>query len=129
MEPTARRTATTGSSQSSWLCVERSTKVIRVAEAEGIGADIVKDGVLCVARNSAHLGPLRESLDYENGWGARSGDFAILTGDESNERIRVSNAVGVLFTPHCARPVVRRYLEGFTSTMPGKLRKWLPMNS
>lgn len=148
-------------------------EVIGVAEAEGIDADIVKDGVMHVARNPAQMGRLRESLDYERTWGAKPEDFVVLTGDESNARISVRNAVGALFTPHCARvqpaklvqglarvvegmgvtiyeqtavtgiehgravtdrgsvraPVVLRCLEGFTATMPGQRREWLPMNS
>ncbi len=148
-------------------------EVIGVAKAEGIDADIVKDGVLSVARNQAQMGRLRESLDFERSWGATEDDFVVLTGDESNARIRVENAMGALFTPHCARvqpaklvgglarvvagmgvdiyeqtevtdiksgraitargdvraPVVLRCLEGFTATMPGQRREWLPMNS
>jgi len=148
-------------------------EVIEVTETEGIDADIVKDGVLHVARNSAQMGRLRESLDYERHWGAGPEDFVVLTGDESNARIRVQNAVGALYSPHCARvqpaklvqglarvvegmgvtiyeqttvtgiehrravtdrgvvraPVILRCLEGFTATMPGQRREWLPMNS
>jgi len=148
-------------------------EVIEVTETEGIDADIVKDGVLHVARNSAQMGRLRESLDYERRWGAGQEDFVVLTGDESNARIRVQNAVGALYSPHCARvqpaklvqglarvvegmgvtiyeqtavtgiehrravtdrgavraPVILRCLEGFTATMPGQRREWLPMNS
>ena len=148
-------------------------EVIEVTESEGIDADIVKDGVLHVARNSAQMGRLRESLDYERRWGAGQEDFVVLTGDESNARIRVQNAVGALYSPHCARvqpaklvqglarvvegmgvtiyeqtavtgiehrravtdrgavraPVILRCLEGFTATMPGQRREWLPMNS
>ncbi|MDT5152927.1 MAG: hypothetical protein QOI01_4660 [Mycobacterium sp.] len=148
-------------------------EVIGVAEVEGIDADIVKDGVLHVARNPAQLGRLRESVDYERRWGAGPEDFVVLTADESNARIRVQNAVGAMFSPHCARvqpaklvqglarvvegmgvaiyeqtaatgiehrrvvtdrgdvraPVILRCLEGFTATMPGQRREWLPMNS
>jgi glycine/D-amino acid oxidase-like deaminating enzyme len=148
-------------------------EVIGVAEAEGIDADIVKDGILNVARNPAQLARLRESLDYEKYWGAGPEDFVALSGDESDARIRVKGAMGAVFTPHCARvqpaklvqglarvvegmgvtiyeqtevtgiepgravtdrgtvraPVVLRCLEGFTATMPGQRREWLPMNS
>lgn len=148
-------------------------EVIGVAKTEGIDADIVKDGVLHVARNQAQMGRLRESLNYERSWGATEDDFVVLTGDESNARIQVERAMGALFTPHCARvqpaklvqglarvvagmgvtiyeqtevtdikasraitargdvraPVVLRCLEGFTATMPGQRRAWLPMNS
>lgn len=148
-------------------------EVIAVAAAEGIDADIVKDGLLHVARNQAQMGRLRAALDHEREWGAGPDDFVVLTGDESNERIRVAGAIGGLYSPHCARvqpaklvtglakvveglgvdvyeqttvtaiesgravtargtvraPVILRCLEGFTATLPGKRREWLPMNS
>ncbi|MUL81152.1 MULTISPECIES: FAD-binding oxidoreductase [unclassified Mycolicibacterium] len=148
-------------------------EVIDVTKSEGIDADVVKDGVLHVARNQAQMGRLRETLEYERSWGATEDDFVVLTGDESNARIRVERAMGALFTPHCARvqpaklvvglarvvegmgvaiyeqtevtdikagraitvrgdvraPVILRCLEGFTATMPGQRRAWLPMNS
>ncbi|MGV9799085.1 NAD(P)/FAD-dependent oxidoreductase [Mycobacterium sp. NPDC003449] len=148
-------------------------EVIGITRSEGIDADIVKDGVLHIARNQAQMGRLRESLDYERDWGATADDFTVLTGDESNARIRVERAMGALFTPHCARvqpaklvqglarvvegmgvtiyeqtevtaikthravtgrgdvraPVILRCLEGFTATLPGQRREWLPMNS
>ena len=87
-------------------------EVIGVAEAEGIDADIVKDGVMHVARNPAQMGRLRESLDYERTWGAKPEDFVVLTGDESNARISVRNAVGALFTPHCARVQPAKLVQG-----------------
>lgn len=148
-------------------------EVIAIAESEGIDADIVKDGVMSVARNQAQMGRLRESLEYERHWGAGPEDYVVLTGAESDDRIRVHNAVGALYSPHCARvqpaklvgglarvvetmgvtiyeqsevtdiragravtergevraPIVLRCLEGFTATMPGQRREWLPMNS
>lgn len=148
-------------------------EVIGVTQAEGIDADIVKDGVLHVARNPSQMTRLRQALDYERSWGATDEDFVVLTGDESDSRIRVAKAVGALFTPHCARvqpaklvqglarvveamgvpiyeqtavvdikdqravthrgmvraPVILRCLEGFTATLPGQRREWLPMNS
>ncbi|TFV59371.1 FAD-dependent oxidoreductase [Mycobacterium sp. PS03-16] len=148
-------------------------EVIAVAEAEDIDADIVKDGVLHVARNQAQLGRLRESLDFERRWGAGPEDFVVLSRTELDDRVRVRNAQGALYSPHCARvqpaklvqglaraveaggvtiyeqttvtgiapgravtdrgtvraPVVLRCLEGFTATIPGQRRNWLPMNS
>jgi glycine/D-amino acid oxidase-like deaminating enzyme len=147
--------------------------VIAVAEAEGIDADIVKDGLLHVARSRAQLARMHESLRYERQWGAGPDDFVALTRDELDERIKVAGALGGLFSPHCARvqpaklvlglarvvensgvpifegttvtrieqgravtdrgvvraPVVLRCLEGFTASLQGQRRDWLPMNS
>lgn len=148
-------------------------EVISVTAAKGIEADIVKDGVLHVARNRAQLGRLRDSIDFERKWGAAPEDYIELGRDEMDARIRVRNALGAMFSPHCARvqpaklvqglaravesdkvtifeqttvtdikrgqvqtdrgsvraPVILRCLEGFTATIPGERRNWLPMNS
>lgn len=147
--------------------------VIAVTEAEGIDADIVKDGLLQVARSRAQLGRMYETLQYEQQWGAEPEDFVALSRDELDERIKVAGALGGLYSPHCARvqpaklvlglarvvedagvtifenttvtrieqsravtdhgvvraPVVLRCLEGFTASLEGQRRDWLPMNS
>ena len=148
-------------------------EVIAIAAAEGIDADIVKDGLLHVARNGPQEQRLAESLEYERTWGAGPDDYVRLTRDELDGRIRVAGARGAIFTPHCARvqpaklvrglaevverggatiyeqttvtdiapgravtdrgtvtaPIVLRCLEGFTASIRGQRRNWLPMNS
>jgi glycine/D-amino acid oxidase-like deaminating enzyme len=132
-------------------------EVIEVAVREGIEADIVRSGVLVVARSQAQA----VRLDGE------------LSADEVAARIRVAGAVSGHFDPDCARvqparlvsgvaravrargvrihedtrvvriepgaavtergtvraPVVLRCLEGFTPGVTGHRRDWLPMNS
>jgi glycine/D-amino acid oxidase-like deaminating enzyme len=148
-------------------------EVIAVAKAEGIDADIAKDGLLHVARTPAQLGRMRDSLRFEQEWGAGPDDFVALGRDEMDRRIRVAGTLGGLFSPHCARvqpaklvlglarvveaqgvtifeqtavsriepgravtdrgvvraPIVLRCLEGFTASIHGQRRNWLPMNS
>ena len=132
-------------------------EVIACAALEGIEADIVRSGVLHVARSQAQA----ERLDGE------------LSAAQVAERIRVAGAVSGHFDPDCARvhpaklvsgvaravrqrgvrihegtralsiepgvvatdrgtvraPVVLRCLEGFTAGLAGHRREWLPMNS
>lgn len=132
-------------------------EVIGVAGREGIEADIVRSGVLHVARSRAQA----RRLDGE------------LAAEQVTERIRVAGAVSGRFDPDCARvhparlvsgvarvvrergvrihedtravsvepgavltergtvraPVVLRCLEGFTAGLAGHRRDWLPMNS
>jgi glycine/D-amino acid oxidase-like deaminating enzyme len=78
-------------------------EVIAVANGEGIDADIVKDGLLHVARTPAQLGRMQDSLRFEQEWGAGPEDFVALSRDEMDRRIRVAGALGGLFSPHCAR--------------------------
>ena len=132
-------------------------EVIGVAAREGIEADIVRSGVLYVARSQAQAGRLHGELDAA----------------QVAERIRVAGAVSGHVDPDCARvqpaklvsgvarvvrergvrihedtravrvepgavttergtlraPVVLRCLEGFTAGLAGHRRDWLPMNS
>ena len=132
-------------------------EVVRVAAREGIEADIVRSGVLHVARSPAQAQRLAGELDA----------------DGVAARIRVAGAVSGHFDPDCARvhparlvngvarvvrergprihegtravaiqpgavvtergtvraPVVLRCLEGFTAGLAGHRREWLPMNS
>lgn len=148
-------------------------EVIAVAEAESIEADIVKDGLIHVARNRAQTERLHQDLADERDWGAGPGDFVLLDRDELDQRIVVDGARAALFSPHCARvqpaklvqglaavvermgvriyeqttvreitpgaahsdrgivraPIVLRCLEGFTASIKGERRNWLPMNS
>jgi glycine/D-amino acid oxidase-like deaminating enzyme len=131
--------------------------VIDVAAREGIEADIVRSGVLTVARSQAQAQRLGGELS--------AGEVA--------ERVRVAGAVSGHLDPDCARvqpaklvsgvaravrergvrihedtrvvriepgaavtergtvraPVVLRCLEGFTAGLAGHRREWLPMNS
>lgn len=152
---------------------EAVDEVISVAEAEGINAEIAKDGLIHVARNQAQYERLEEGLAEERYWGAGPDDFYRLTKDELDGRIRVNGARGGIYSPHCARvqpaklvqglaqvversgtaiyeqttataiktgevitdrgrvsaPIILRCLEGFTASIRGERRNWLPMNS
>jgi glycine/D-amino acid oxidase-like deaminating enzyme len=132
-------------------------EVVEVAVREGIEADIVRSGVLTVARSQAQA----QRLGGE------------LSAAQVSERIRVAGAVSGHLDPDCARvqpaklvggvaravrgrgvrihedtrvvriepgaavtergtvraPVVLRCLEGFTAGLAGHRREWLPMNS
>lgn len=148
-------------------------EVISVCVAEGIEADIVKDGVLYVARSQAQLIRMHEGLSDDEAWGIGDHHRWELDPHELGERLHVEGALGAVFSPHCARVqpaklvrgiaeaverrgvrifeqtratsiaagrveagkrVVRarhvlRCLEGYTASLPGQRRTWLPMNS
>ncbi|GGO24552.1 FAD-dependent oxidoreductase [Microbispora rosea subsp. aerata] len=152
---------------------EAVDEVIRVARVEGIDADIVKGGLLTVARGPAQALRLREELTGQREWGWDHDDVRLLTTGEMNDRLRVAGATAATWSPHCARiqpaklvrglaravrnlgveiyedtPVteiapgravtpygtvraghVLRCTEGFTATIAGHRRDWLPMNS
>ncbi len=76
-------------------------EVIRVAEQEGIDADIHKGGVLEVAYTPAQLARLKAFHEAETAFGEK--DRLLLGAAQSAERIRVAGTVGGTWTPHGAR--------------------------
>ncbi|SDG21148.1 NAD(P)/FAD-dependent oxidoreductase [Klenkia brasiliensis] len=78
-------------------------EVIDVCAAEGIDADIQKDGLLHVATNRAQEKRLREHLPAlrKAGWGPD--DLIELTAAETAQRIRLGGGLSSHFSPHCAR--------------------------
>ncbi|MEZ0089389.1 NAD(P)/FAD-dependent oxidoreductase [Streptacidiphilus sp. EB129] len=76
-------------------------EVIAVCEAEGIDADVVKGGVLEVARTPAQLGRLRGYVDGEHAFGET--EVELLDAGKVAARIDVAGALGGSWTPHGAR--------------------------
>ncbi len=147
-------------------------EVIRVAEAEGIDADIRRTDELMVATNPAQLQRMKAETAHRRSWGEDDRCYEIgaaeslarvaipgtlggmivsgvariqpaklvrgLAGAVERKGVRIVEgtavtgiAQGVVTTDHgriCA-PVVLRCTEGFTATLPGLKREWLPLNS
>lgn len=80
---------------------ESVDEVIRVAEAEGIDADIRKGGELTVANTPAQLARLRAFAASEQAWPAT--DLDLLDAAQASARVNVEGALGGVWHPHCAR--------------------------
>jgi glycine/D-amino acid oxidase-like deaminating enzyme len=148
-------------------------EVIRVCAGEGIDADVIKHGMLHVARSAAQAARLGHALAEARAWGFGSDDLVELDARALESRIRVADAMAALWSPHAARvhpaklvrglaAAVRRLgvriyesttvreirpgmarsdrgtvsarfvlscLEGFTASLRGERRTWLPLNS
>ena len=146
-------------------------EVVRVAQAEGIEAEVVKGGTIRLASTHAQVRRLRAGVAEDHRWGVA--ESRILDAAELKERIRVPDVLEAAYTPHCARiqparyvrgladvvealgvqihestgvtriesgrahtnrgvvhaPVILRATEGFTASLAGEHRTWLPMNS
>jgi glycine/D-amino acid oxidase-like deaminating enzyme len=96
---------------------EAVDEVIRVTEAEGIDADIVKGGILAVARNPAQLRRLRAELAEERSWGATADELYELSASELGERIQVAGALGGSWSRHCARVQPAKLVQGLAATV------------
>jgi len=74
----------------------------RVLAEEGIDADYRKSGILHFASAEPQLGRLRTEYDGDRVLGPREDDFVWLDPDGTAERVRLSNCLAAVYTPHCA---------------------------
>ena len=92
-------------------------EVIAVCAAEGIEADLVKHGVLTVARSPAQEARLHARLTEDRAWGQGPEDVVALTADELEQRVHISGACAGLFSPHCARAQPARLVTGLADAV------------
>ncbi|EMY33902.1 FAD dependent oxidoreductase [Arthrobacter crystallopoietes BAB-32] len=90
-------------------------EVCKVAEAEGIDADIVKGGELLVARNRAQLARLHELAAEEQRW--PEGGARLLTAEETAGRVNVAGTLGGMHVPHCARIHPAKLVRGLADAV------------
>jgi glycine/D-amino acid oxidase-like deaminating enzyme len=90
-------------------------EVIEVARAEGIDADIDKQGVVFVARNRAQLERLDEEIAYERSWGVDGHRRLERYGTDA--LVRVQGALAGAFTPHCARVHPAKLVRGLAEAV------------
>ncbi|NEA28862.1 NAD(P)/FAD-dependent oxidoreductase [Actinomadura bangladeshensis] len=98
---------------------EAVDEVVRVAAVEGIDADLVKGGVLHVARNAAQRARLAAMVDEARAWGWTDGDLVPLPAAERDDRLRVEGATGAAWSPHCARVQPAALARGLASVVRG----------
>src|SRR6201995_5279492 len=75
-------------------------EVARVCAAEGIDAGLVKGGTLSVATSAAQEARRRRRLEQERAWGEAAGMVRYLDKAELDDPLRVTGAVGALYSPH-----------------------------
>lgn len=92
-------------------------EIIAMCAAEGIEADLVKHGVLTVARSAAQQARLRARLQEDRAWGQSAGDVEPLTAAQLQQRVRVSGAREALFSPHCARAQPAKLVTGLAAAV------------
>ncbi len=90
-------------------------EVIRVAEAEGIAADIVKGGEFTVAYTPAQAARMRAFYDSEAAWPVT--DIELLDAGAARERIAVDGALGATWQPHCAKLHPAKLVRGLAGVV------------
>jgi glycine/D-amino acid oxidase-like deaminating enzyme len=95
-------------------------EIISVCGDEGIDADLVKHGLLSVARSAAQQARMRAHLADEREWDQGPQDMIELSASELDERVRVSGARGALFSPHCARAQPAKLVTGLARVVTAR---------
>jgi len=92
-------------------------EVVNVAAAEGIDADIQKDGLLHVATNEAQAQRLlgRVPSLRREGWGLD--DLHVLDGEGLASRVNIAGGKAALWSPHCARIQPAKLVRGLASVV------------
>jgi glycine/D-amino acid oxidase-like deaminating enzyme len=94
-------------------------EVGRVADAAGIDAEFRKGGMLRIARGRHEVAAMRASADAYARLRLDDG-LRELTADELAARVRVADARGALFDPHCATIHPGRLVRGLASAVEGR---------
>ena len=92
-------------------------EVIGVCARERIDADIVKHGVLRVARNEAQAQRLREHVAYERSWDLGPEDLLELDSHGLAERVRINKATRGTWSPYGARVQPAQLVRGLADAV------------
>ncbi len=92
-------------------------EVLSVCAAEGVEADLVKPGMLAVARSAAQEARMRVSLEENRAWLPSPDDLVGLERGVLDERVRVADARFAVFSRQCARAQPARLVSGLAKTV------------
>jgi glycine/D-amino acid oxidase-like deaminating enzyme len=92
-------------------------EVISTCEREGIDADIVKHGMIRVARNPAQLARQHHDVADSRNWGMGPEDLVELDEASLAQRIRIAGGLGATWTPHAARVQPAKLVQGLAATV------------
>jgi len=114
LERYAKRLGAESSRRLQRLMIDSVDEVIAVTQREGIDADIVKGGLLRVARTPSQLDRLEASIAAARQWGE---PFTTLSAAQTRERINVTGAMGGAFSEHGARLHPAKLVRGLTDAV------------
>jgi glycine/D-amino acid oxidase-like deaminating enzyme len=92
-------------------------EIVAVAAAEGIDADIAKEGEIAIATNPAQLGRLRDELAGAAQWGFGTDDLMFVEKGQLGEYANLHGALGGLWSPHCARVQPAKLARGLAEVV------------
>jgi glycine/D-amino acid oxidase-like deaminating enzyme len=81
---------------------EAVDEVARVADDEGIDAQLAKGGTIALVRNRAQLARARDEVDHARRWGLGEERLQLLDAAGARERLAGTRTLAGLYTPDCA---------------------------
>jgi glycine/D-amino acid oxidase-like deaminating enzyme len=94
-------------------------EVIRVAEAEGIDADIRRADNITVATNAPQLERAREEYQFYLDWEMPAGRIEMLSAEAAAQRIRIANLQGAFVIRDMARVQPAKLVRGLARVVEG----------
>ena len=92
-------------------------EVERVTLAEAIDAKLIRGGMIQVARTPAQLQRLRDHVTRHRKEPGGDPDTVLLDEEQLAQRIRIDDALGGSWTPHCARIQPARLVRGLAAAV------------
>jgi glycine/D-amino acid oxidase-like deaminating enzyme len=89
-------------------------EVAKVAESEGIDADIAIGGTVVVARSATQLQRARAEADEFRAYGL---DLDLLDAPAAQQRLAATSVLGGTYTPHCAALQPAKLVRGLAETV------------
>ena len=91
-----------------------------VTKTNGIDCGYAKGGTLSLIRSRAQIERAREKLGHARSWGEDSHDISLLDAAEAQARLKATDVIGALFTPHCAAVHPAKLVRGLADVVERK---------
>ncbi|MGL5810492.1 MAG: NAD(P)/FAD-dependent oxidoreductase [Nocardioides sp.] len=114
-----------GSSREAALALDTQMRagvreVQRVAEAEGIEAEVRRGGTIVLCRNPAQHDRALSDVEHARGWGLGPDKLAWLDESEARNRLEATRVSGATYTPDCAALHPAKLVRGLAAAVEAR---------
>lgn len=99
---------------------EMNANVVRSGEvisSLGIDCGWTYEGSLNIARNQAQLSRANAEIEYWRKWGFDESDYRFISKSEFGNKYQITEQLGAVFTPHCARVQPAKLVKGLVAEL------------
>jgi glycine/D-amino acid oxidase-like deaminating enzyme len=123
--PTSWEALAAQSSRAAAIALQRTLnatvdEVARVAQHEGIDAQITKGGTISLARSPLQHERARAEVAHAREWGFGEADLRLLGAREARDVLDATDVLGATFSPHCAALHPARLVRGLARCVEGR---------